>query len=221
MAIKNIQLNTLLNLFYAKESAVRSKARDDVKKTLDKEQGVESDGGMDFHNSFWSDVKDFMNGRIDLTLQTAQRADLNRNRKRLYPLLAQKFLEWWNEKKRWSNEGCVVATAPKGRYNHSELGVVVRINNILALDIGSQPTRYFYPYFSEKPALDEEAARIGLWLMQEALDVPPQQLRLLDVLRAKSYSLKKHPLQGNEEALFKAKYGKILDKWDELYAELA
>lgn len=222
MSIHNIQLNTLLFCFYAKETKSRSKIRDDVVKTIEKEQGNESNGGMDFHGPFWSDVKAYLRDEIDLQDQLVQRALENRYRKRLYPLLGEKFLEWWSEKKRWNNEGYSLEDSPAtGRFSDTELNAVVRVNNILALKIGNQPTRYFYPYFSEEPALSEEAARIGLWVMKQALNVPETQLRILDVLRAKSYSLRKVPLQGNEENLFRTKYKAVLKRWDDLYDELS
>lgn len=198
-----------------------SAVRADVRSHINKEEGFESSGG-DFHVPFWRDAKDHLQGTSDLTEQTHARIGSNSRRSRLYPELAKKFLEWWNEKKRWSNEGFSILPNPiKGQFKIPELKAIVKVENILPIDIGNQPTRYFYPYFSESPILGDEAARIGLWLIQQALpNIPADRIRILDILRAKSFSLKKNPLKGNEEELFIQSYGRILRKWDEIYAEL-
>lgn len=219
MSIHKIHLKKLLTLFYLPEGKLNSKLREDVSNHIQKELGNQS-SGQDFHMPFWRDVKDHLEGSADLTEQTEARVQAHHHKKRLYPLLKEKFLEWWNEKKRWTNEGfSVLPDGPKGQHEIAGLGII-KIENILPLNIGSQPTRYFYPYFSEKPILNEEAARIGLWIMQQALpNIPADRLRILDILRAKSFSLKKNPLQGNEEELLKYNYRKIIRRWDEIYEE--
>jgi hypothetical protein len=73
-----------------------------------------------------------------------------------------------------------------------------------------------YPYFAETPILPEEWARVGLWLMREALsEFDFTQMEILDVLRAKSFRGSAVFLKGNEEALFSAKYRHMLQLWKE------
>ncbi len=178
---------------------------------------------MDFYSPFWGDAKEHIEGSTDLTEKTKERIRSNRYRKNLYPKLAAKFLEWLNEKKRWTNEGISLFDKPvRGKYKVPGVDTTVKVNNFLPLNVGSQPTKFFYPYFVEKPALTEEAARIGLWVMQQAgTGVPNEGLRILDIQRAKSYSLKKNPLKGNEEQLFLTHHKRIRKIWDDLYEELS
>ncbi len=221
MSTHKMHLRKLLQLFYLPEGKARSLLRPGVI-TYIKMEKDEDTGGMDFHGPFWGDAKDHIEGNSDLTEQTKERIKRNKLRKNLYPRLEKKFLEWLNEKKRWTNEGLSLFQKPvRGRYKVPGFNSIVKVNNFLPLNVGSQPTRFFYPYFSDKPELSEEAARIGLWLMtQSATGVPNEGLKILDVLRAKSFSLKKNPLKGNEEALFNAHYARIRAQWDELYDEL-
>ena len=96
---------------------------------------------------------------------------------------------------------------------------------MLSISIGDgvdQPKgkRLIYPYFSESPVLDVNTARLGLWLLSVALpDYDPLDIRILDVMRAKAFSLSDNPLKGDEENEFKIKYGLLIAQWDKLYQE--
>jgi hypothetical protein len=78
---------------------------------------------------------------------------------------------------------------------------------------------YVYPYFSETPVLDEQAARLGLWLLGQALlGVPHEEIRVLDVIRGKPFSIDRYPLAGNEEDSFRDRYDALLEEWEALRA---
>lgn len=90
----------------------------------------------------------------------------------------------------------------------------MKVENLLSLKVGDDKYRYVYPYFSDRPALTPDAARLGLWLMSRALpDYSVEDLRILDVLRGEAYSVDKHPLTGNEEEMFTLNYRRILREW--------
>jgi hypothetical protein len=77
-----------------------------------------------------------------------------------------------------------------------------------------------YPYWFPDPPLADESARIGLWLLRSALQsVDARELRLLDVIRGQTYSLERHPLKGDEEHVFRARYGALIRDWDRLRSE--
>lgn len=79
---------------------------------------------------------------------------------------------------------------------------------------------YVYPYFSPEPILSEEAARLGLWLLIEALDtVPREEIRILDVIRGETFSIDRHPLRGTEEQDFVRRYGALLAEREALAEE--
>lgn len=138
-----------------------------------------------------------------------------KSRLRLYPLLRDGFLVWWNEKRRWINEP--IAALPKSinsSFGFIDLEGTVKVENLLSLRIGDENFRYIYPYFCEKPEMDADVARLGLWLMSKALpDLNTSELRILDVLRSETYSLDKYPFRGDEEEVFSLRYRRILREW--------
>lgn len=214
MAINNINLRKLLQLFYLPPNKLESKLREDIRNEIKKSDGDQSGGG-DFHSPFWSDAKRHAQGALDLPAQTEIRIASNRRaRHRLYPLLTAGFLQWWNEKRRWSNQKFkIIDNSVKGRYQAPNLDATVKIENILALRIDDNSYRLIYPYFSEKPRLQEEGARIGLWVLNSTLEkYQIEDMRILDVLRGQPFSISDHPLQGNEEDLFIMKYHYILER---------
>ena len=99
---------------------------------------------------------------------------------------------------------------------------MVKVENLLSIligdpNLGPQGKRLIYPYFSEEPILDEKTARLGLWLLCEALpEFEPEDLRILDVMRARAFSLSGSPLTGIEEHEFKKKYERLIDEWEAL-----
>ncbi len=214
MTIAKIPLRTLLSYFGLspdkRSAAIRADARAEIRK-----QGRPSSNGGDFHSCFWADAKAHAAGRADLIALTNARVAEVKARARLYPALADGFLEWWNEKRRWVNEEISVLPQPvKSPYNFAEIGGTVKVDNLLALKIGGDRKILIYPYFSEKPILREEIARLGLWLMGQALtEYNINDMRILDVLRGNVFSVDRFPLDGSEGTLFVERYKNILQEW--------
>ncbi|MFC1674036.1 hypothetical protein ACFL12_07850 [Pseudomonadota bacterium] len=221
MAIDNINLRKLLGLFYLPPNKLKTELRKDIYQENKKKEGGDGGGG-DFHIPFWSDAKAHVAGTHDLSLLTQDRIEKNRrSRFRLYPLLRDGFLQWWNEKRRWSNQEFeLLQGSVKGRHQLPELDATVKVENILALKIDDDTHRLIYPYFKEEPRLQPEGARIGLWLLNATMnDYHVEDMRILDVLRSQSFSTSEFPLQGNEEELFISKYSYILEMWEDLKKE--
>lgn len=214
MGLDRVHLRKLLKLFMMRENlrstAIRADARE-VMKRLDEGGGP----GGDFPIPFWKGAKDHAAGRSELGETTADLIDKNWRRKNLYPRLRDGFLIWWNQKRRWINEEIVeLPKTIKSSVGFAEIDGHVKVENLLCLQVGGDKHRYVYPYFSDKPALVPETARLGLWLMSRAL---PQHniedMRILDVLRAESYSVDRYPLKGDEEEGFTLRYRRILKEW--------
>jgi len=214
MGLDRVHLRKLLKLFMMKESmrstAIKADARDVMKK-MDGGSG----GGGDFPIPFWKGGKDHAAGRGDLAETVADQIDKNWRRKNLYPRLRDGFLQWWNEKRRWINEEII--ELPKtitATFGFAEIEGIVKVENLLCLSVGGDKRRYIYPYFSDKPIMTADTARLGLWLMSRALpDHRIEDMRILDVLRGETFSIDKVPLQGNEEEIFTLRYRSILREW--------
>lgn len=221
MSVLDIPLRKVLQLFYAPQSLRRSILREDIRLDRRKEAGGTRSRGGDFYLPFWSDVKTHLSGDGDLAQLTDNRIKLNRNFKRLYPILKDGVLELLNEKLRWSNEPIVIV--PKsvhGMLRVEDLGGIVRIKDALHARVRGEYIRVVYPYFSEEPALPEEGGRLGLWAMQQALtELNPDDMRVIDVLRRKFFSPQVTPLQGNEEAVFRDNYRSLIHEWESLKLE--
>jgi hypothetical protein len=221
MAIQKLHLRKLLMLFGLSPQRRLTEIRADARKEVRKRKGG-GKSGPDFHTGFWADAKGHAAGHIDLPAATLVRVDENpRSRRRLYPELANGFLEWWNNKRRWINEDIsVMPTAVKAPYHFAEIDGIVKVENLLALNVGDSSIRLIYPYFSETPVLSEENARLGLWLMSIALPTYSiNNMRILDVLRGVTYSTDRYPLVGNEGAIFVERYARMLADWRRLVAE--
>lgn len=225
MTIYRIHLRKLLKAFEEPANRKTSLLRSDIRNELKKQRG-ENSGGGDFHGPFWSDAKNHASGHIDLSIATLERIALNETRGRLYPELTEGFLEWWHKKRRSRNE--TITAFPysvKKHFKISDLNATVKVENLLSINIGGDgqgeiSQRLIYPYFSEEPILSNQSARLGLWLLHKALpDYNPEYLRILDVIRAKAFSLEDYPLQGNEEQLFIQKYASLISEWEELYQQ--
>ncbi|MFN3557792.1 MAG: hypothetical protein ACK4UQ_00800 [Brevundimonas sp.] len=97
---------------------------------------------------------------------------------------------------------------------------MVKIESNLGFSIGDDGYRVIYPYFCEEPEMTADIARLGLWAMSQAL--PNQELddlRVLDVLRATSFSTVESAMRGTEEQEFRALYRVLIDRWRELRRE--
>jgi len=222
MFIDSPSLRKFLELSFAPPNVLQKKLRIDIREEISRLEGHYSNsGGGDFHSAFWSDAKGHVSGGFNLPEKTNIRIEKNKARERLYPLLQAGFLQWWNEKRRWSNLPFeIISTSPKGRYEIPAHNTIVKVENVLAFQMNDGSHRIVYPYFSEVPILSTEGARMGLWIMNEALEgYSLSDLRILDVLRSQSFSIVDCPLQGNEEHLLVSYYEYIMEKRDLLKEE--
>jgi hypothetical protein len=220
MSLEKIHLRKLLQLFYLPSAKRTSALRREILSDIRRERR-EGDGGGDFHTPFWTDAKRHVAGGVDLKERSDTRIESNKSRARLYPQLTDGFLQWWNEKRRWRNEAFeFMPETVKAQFSIEEVGGIIKVENLLALTVGDQSNRIIYPYFSEDPPLPDEGGRIGLWLLAEALpDYRPEDLRILDILRSKSYATMDDRPQGNERNLFVTKYKSVFDEWKSLRRE--
>lgn len=220
MSFRKIHLRKLLVAFGSSEPKQVSMLRSDIRNEIAKENG-QSNGGGDFHVPFWSDAKSYVLNGIDFEARTQTRVSSNKQRKRLYPSLLNGFMDWWLNKKRFSNEEIVpYPTQIKSQLPVEGLNATVKVENFLGLSVGGDEKRFIYPYFAETPVLTEKNARLGLWLISRAF--PEQKIedfRILDVLRGTSYSAKDCQWKGNEDYTFKLLYGQLLDRWESLKKE--
>lgn len=219
MAIDLISLRKLMQLMLAPERRRTGLLRADITSDLRRDRDGSGEGG-DFHSPFWSDAKAYAAGALDLSQATAERIAAHEGRARLYPLLRDGFLRWWNDRRRRRNEPFVVTGQQiKGRLVLDNLGIV-KVENNLGFSIGDDGYRVVYPYFCEDPDLTTEIARLGLWGMSQALlRYNVNDLRIFDVLRATSFSTTECPFRGSESEEFRHQYGVLLNRWLELRQE--
>ena len=219
MALERIHLRKLLKILFLELNLRRSEVRADIRDEIAKAAGQEASGG-DFYGPFWADAKQHVFGTAELTDLVQARIDANDRRSNLYPRLQDGFLIWWNKRRRWTNEPFRPGRQLKAQFPFPGLDAIVKVDNILAVKDGRDAEHVVYPYFAPKPELCDEAARMGLWLLIEALpSVPPEEIRILDVIRGKTFSIDRLPLQGNEKAGFQRRYGELLKQRDVLRKE--
>lgn len=217
MSIEKINLRKLLQLFFSDARQQRSLLLADIRSERTKEAGDRDTGG-DFYGPFWSDVKDHAAGRSDLVDQTKVRIAANRTRARLYPILRDCFLDMWNEKMRWRNEPFeFVPESVKAQLPIKELRAIVKIENTAAIKTWDGSYRVMYPYFSETPALPDLGARLGFWVLQQAL--PTYKLddfRIIDMQRRTYFRPADVGMGGDEKKQFIERYGLLLKQWRKL-----
>lgn len=221
MSVLDIPLRKALQMFYAPPQLKRSILKEDIRLDRKKEAGGSRSQGGDFHAPFWSDVKKHIAGDGDLAELTDDRIKSNKSYKRLYPLLKDGVLDLLRAKLRWSNE--LVEIIPQSVHGHlriEELSGTIRIRDALQARVRGEYTRVVYPYFSEEPALSEEAGRLGLWVMQRALiNLDADDMRIIDPLRKTFFSPRTTPLQGDEETVLRERYRSLIDEWERLKRE--
>lgn len=217
MSIEKINLRKLLQLFYAEPRLERSLLLKDIREDRAKLKKENGKGG-DFYGSFWSDTKDHAAGISDITVETKKRIAANKGRARLYPILLDSFLAMWNETIRWRNEPFeFVPESVKAQLQIKELGAIVKIENTAAVKIWDGSYRVIYPYFSEFPALPEDGARLGFWVLQQALpNFNPGDFRIVDFQRRAYFRANEVEMRGNEEQQLIQKYERLLQKWRSL-----
>jgi hypothetical protein len=217
MSFAEIGLGKLLKAFYADPATRRRMLLDDIRKEIRKASAVRVGTGGDFYGPFWADAKAHVSGRLNLRLATAGRILENDGRSRLYTMLEAGFLLWWEEKRRQRNEQfTIIESTVKARINLPNLGTI-KIENTLCFTVGLDAHRIVYPYFSDEVVLPEEGARIGLWIMSKGIDqFSLRDMRILDLIQARSFSVADTPLTGNEESIFASKYAETLTEWNTL-----
>lgn len=220
MSLQKIHLRKLLHLMFADQSRVISVLRADIRDEIRKQAGQAGEGG-DFHAPFWFDAKNHVNGELDLRFAVAGRIAVHKGRERLYNALTKGFLDWWNNKRRWTNEPSTSEMlAVRGQLEFPRIGCTVKIENLLAMTIGASQNRIIYPYFSEEPSLNQHSARLGLWAIAASIDdYSKDELRILDVMRGRSFAISDVGFAGDEEAEFVERYEAILKIWNRLWEE--
>ena len=179
------------------------------------------DGGGDFHGPFWADAKKHARGEGDLTEMTNARIAENGRRERLYIALLQGFLDWWTTKRRWSNQPFETEQIfLSSNFGIPEIDVRLSVKGAMALAIGDSERKIVYPYFAEDPLLDDKWGRVALALLhnsfaEEALN----DLRVLDVIRSRSFAGDQIALKGDEVGLFTQRYEFIRLEYERLKLE--
>ncbi|WP_123906212.1 hypothetical protein [Sphingorhabdus sp. YGSMI21] len=220
MSLKSISLKKLLQLCGAEEQRLVSEIRNDIRLDIRRQQGKTSGGG-DFHPPFWRDAKNFVFEGVDLYDATEQRIAKDKNKKRLYPDLRDGFLSWWDKERMTTNEKIgILENSIHNHYPVPHFDLVLKVDNLLCLQVGNDISKVIYPYFPEIPSLTPKWARVGLWLMEQALsEFSITEMKILDVIRGKDYSQNSHPLTGKEQQIFDDRYSIILELWNSLKKE--
>lgn len=212
MALDNIHLRKLLKILFLEPNRRQAELRTDIRDELARAVGADPGGG-DFYAPFWADAKDHVFGAADLHSCVEDRIEANYRRARLYPMLRDGFLIWWNERRRWTNEPFRQGEALKTRFRFPGLDATVKVDSILSVRDGLDEAHIVYPYFAESPMLSERAARLGLWLLIDALPtVPSDEIRILDVIRGQTFSIDRTPLRGDEGEDFRTRYAAALEQ---------
>ncbi len=219
MSLEKLGLGKLLELMYAHPARVRKLLRDDIRASSKKAAGEPPSKGGDFYVPFWADAKAHAAGKSDLRKTSVARIDQNWRRQKLYPKLSAGFLRWWEEDRRYRNEPVSVVPSPTIPPLVAA-NIVIKIENMLAIEIEGHGPRLLYPYLRPDPALSEEAARVALWLLQQAnTGMPPESLRILDVCRGRSFALEDTLLRGHEKQLLQDRLAELQAQRAALLAE--
>ncbi len=219
MALESIHLRKLLKLIFLEPNKRRAALRAEIREELRREAGEDAGGG-DFYTPFWADAKSHVFGAADLRRATDGRIVANARRQNLYPQLRDGFLKWWDEKRRWTNSPFKPGKNYKARFRFPGLDATVKVESLLSVIDGVGQEYVVYSYFAPEPRLTAESARLGLWLLTQALPtIPPSQLRILDIIRGNTFSIDRNPLAGDEEIEFRARFARLIRERDELRAE--
>lgn len=219
MAINNLTLRKALKLAFSEPASRRAEIRGIIRAEIAREVGTDNSGG-DFYGPFWYDAKQHVLGLSDLHIDTQNRIDTNPRRRNLYPQLRDGFLLWWSERRRWINSPYEQGGNHFGRIYIPEIEMTIKVENLISVIDGQGDEYAVYPYFFPEPSISEDAGRVGLWGMAEALtDISPSQVRFLDVLRGQAFSLDRSPLQGNEQEVFVARLSAVIEEYEVLLAE--
>jgi hypothetical protein len=219
MPLNRIHLRKLLAILFLEPNARRSELRKDIRQEIDRASRADR-AGSDFYAAFWSDAKHHVFGETDLHDMVEERIAANYRRRNLYPRLRDGFFLWWNERRRWTNEPFRPGQSLKTHFLFPGLDAVVKVDNILSVRDALGAEHIIYPYFAPVPALSDEAARLGLWLLTRALPREPRnEIRILDVIRGRTFSIDRTPLFGNEEEEFRRRYAAAMRERERLCEE--
>jgi hypothetical protein len=219
MIVKQASLRKILQLIAADEKRRTAILRRDISDSR-RPPDPDREGGGDFYSPFWADAKASVRGDLDLRQAVTERIASNGRRASLYPRLLEGFLRIASEGRRLRNEDYNVAPlSPRGRFTVAGLQGVIKVEDTLQLEIIGVGVRTVYPYFADAPEMQTDVARLGLWAMAEALQRPVTEMRLIDILRAETYSTRNAPQFGDEGELFARRYAEICDQWYRLDAE--
>lgn len=201
---------------YLPEKKLISELRKDIRTEIHKQSGQKSGGG-DFYQPIWHDIKQHVLGKTDLSEATKRRIEANEKRRNLYPRLEEGFLKLW---KRGDNQKVdIIDRTPKGRYVTPQGHLTIKVENVMAVSIDGNE-RLGYPYWFSDPALSEESARVGLWIMEQALkNENENHMRIFDIIRSEYYSLQNTPLNGDEEQILLSNFQKITNLREKLILE--
>lgn len=216
MSLNVIHLRKLLKFCSLNDERARSALRREAYEDMRRLENP-TEGGGDFHAPFWRDAKNHVCHGMSLEDATEIRVERNYRRGRLYPLMKDAFLDWWLEMQRSTNETLrPVEENVHARQVFEDLGITVKVDNLLSLQLGHDRHRLIYPYFSEEPAISETWARVGLWMIGETLsDWDVDDAVLLDLHRRRSFSTSTHQLRGNEQALLQRRVHDLREMWNE------
>ena len=107
-----------------------------------------------------------------------------------------------------------------GHFDFDDLGITVKVDNLLCFQIDRERHRLIYPYFSEEPAISGRWARVAIWVMSQVLDeFRPEDMVILDVQRARSYSVREIDLRGDEAEIFANRILELREIWEEILEE--
>lgn len=220
MTIDVIHLRKLLKFLQLNPAQTRSALRREAYEDRRREE-FPDEGGGDFHAPFWSDAKAYVTQGSDLNDAVDYRIQRNDRRARLYPMMRDRFLEWWEEFERGTNETLVPQEERvHARHRFEDLGITVKVDNLLALGLGEDRHQLIYPYFSEAPPISPRWARVGLWVMAETLEAySVDDMLIVDIHRARAFSTRTTPLQGDEGEMLAARMSELRDIWNEILAE--
>lgn len=219
MSIRSIHLRKLLKILYLEPNRRKSALRADIREDIARESGEVGNGG-DFYGPFWFDAKNHVFEKRELAEAIGERIAANPSRARLYPLLRDGFLLWWDERRRWTNKPFRPSDWIKSHLEMTELAATVKIDNVLSVRDSRDTDHYIYPYFAPDPTLRDEAGRIGLWAISRSLpDLDIDAVRILDIIRGETFSTEKNPLRGNEEEVFLRRYKALISEWTDLRRE--
>jgi hypothetical protein len=217
MSIEKIGLSKLLKLFGADDALRKSLIREDLRREKAELDGRD-EGGGDFYVPFWADAKAYVASGRDLHAATDARiADL-KQRESLYPQLRDGFLAWVELSRRDTNVKLVPSEQTvHARSEFPDLHLILKVENVMAMDAESGRPRLIYPYFCKQHALSDKWGRVGLWLMAKAFRAfELDELEIVDVMRGTSVSGRRTALLGDEERLFTERYRLVHDEWERL-----